>query len=257
MLIKILKKIPWQAYFIVVFIIVFCLTVSMISFRARAKNMGNTLGEQTGTAVGRAMGSWSGMTKGWPKGIADAIVDENTIPDAKAEITGRFQEVGKLEVLAASGTYTHAIKVGKDEEVIDDEDVIKGDVADVYFAQLLSQEYSAVWTVDLNSVSVEEVDGVLKIEVDQPKVEFNTDGSPDIIGEFEKYKNWGKSKQGAIVCVNAFNNLIEQAEEEFENDQNMMDSAKESAKKQIEQLVENVSISKPRTIIDFREEGEE
>lgn len=247
MLKKILKKMPLSAYLIVPCTLVFCIMIGLIVFRFQAKNMGNTYGEKTGSFVGKAVGSWLGMTTGWPEGIKDAIAEENTIPDAKAEITGCFQEVGKLEVLISSGKYTHSIKVGKDAL-----ELSEGEKQDVYYARLLSQEYKAIWTVDLNTVSINEKDGVMIITLDKPNVEFKRIGSPKTESEYLKYKKWNYAENGAIATVNAFNKLVDLAEAEFEANEYMMKAAKESASEQIEMLIEWMSLTRPRISVEFR-----
>ena len=128
---KLLKKIPVTTIPVILCVVMLCALVFLINYRINAESTGNMVGEGTGTLVGRAVGSLEGLTVGQIEGHQAGKEAGLSAKDTTAELSGKIQEVEKLQVLVASGTYSDILTVGDD------------------YAALLSQQYNAVFTVDL------------------------------------------------------------------------------------------------------------
>ena len=233
------KKLSLNTILAGVCILLAVLTVWMIFVRVNAQKNGDAVGQAAGTIVGRAVGSFEGLTKGQVEGYKAGKEAGLTTEDTEAELSGVVREVGKLQVLAASGTYSDILNVGKD------------------YAALLSQKYNAVFTVNMNTAEVKlDTDG-LHVLLDLPEVEFIPDGDISKVAEYQKSNFTGSTEDGYNAVNTAANQIKKAAEETLEGDESMMEAAKNSATKQLEQLIKAVSLSQPTVIVEFRGETED
>lgn len=221
--------------------------VIMINVRINAEASGSEVGTGTGTAVGKVIGSLEGMTVGQKEGAEKGKEEGQSAKDTEAKIKGKIQEVQKLEVLIASGTFSDILKVGDD--------------TDPGYAALISTKYNAVFTVDLADADISLEEDELHIVLDQPTVELKSDGDIDLKNEYQKqgfiFKT-GSAQDGYTLAVNSMNEIQEKATERLAEDESLMSSARTAAKNQLKDLVNAVSISKPETFVEFRDtkEGE-
>lgn len=231
---KLLKKIPVTTIPVILCVVMLCALVFLINYRINAESTGNMVGEGTGTLVGRAVGSLEGLTVGQIEGHQAGKEAGLSAQDTTAELTGKIQEVEKLQVLVASGTYSDILTVGND------------------YAALLSQQYNAVFTVDLGTAKIELREDGLHILLDQPSVEFIPVG--DIVKENEYQKNGftGSTEDGYDALNNSANQMKQKATEKLAGDASMMAAARASAETQLIGLVNAVSLSKPEVIIEWR-----
>lgn len=231
---KLLKKIPVTTIPVILCVVMLCALVFLINYRINAESTGNMVGEGTGTLVGRAVGSLEGLTVGQIEGHQAGKEAGLSAKDTTAELSGKIQEVEKLQVLVASGTYSDILTVGDD------------------YAALLSQQYNAVFTVDLGTAEIELREDGLHILLDQPSVEFIPVG--DIVKENEYQKNGftGSTEDGYDALNNSANQMKQKATEKLAGDASMMAAARASAKTQLIGLVNAVSLSKPEVIIEWR-----
>lgn len=231
---KLLKKIPVTTIPVILCVVMLCALVFLINYRINAESTGNMVGEGTGTLVGRAVGSLEGLTVGQIEGHQAGKEAGLSAKDTTAELSGKIQEVEKLQVLVASGTYSDILTVGDD------------------YAALLSQQYNAVFTVDLGTAEIELREDGLHILLDQPSVEFIPVG--DIVKENEYQKNGftGSTEDGYDALNNSANQMKQKATEKLAGDASMMAAARSSAETQLIGLVNAVSLSKPEVIIEWR-----
>jgi len=231
---KLIKKIPIANIPIILCVILLVFTVYAIYFRATASSTGTRIGEGTGTMVGRAVGSLEGLTEGQAQGYADGRAAGLSAEDTTAELVGKIQEVQKLEVLVASGTYSDVLSVGED------------------YAALLSQKYNAIFTVDLSTADIELRSDGLHIILDLPHVEFIPIGDIIKVNEYQKFGFTGDAEAGYDALNNSANQIQEKATQKLTADASMMNAAKTSAETQLVSLVNAVSISKPKVFVEWR-----
>ena len=231
---KLLKKIPVTTIPVILCVVMLCALVFLINYRINAESTGTMVGEGTGALVGRAVGSLEGLTVGQIEGHQAGKEAGLSAKDTTAELSGKIQEVEKLQVLVASGTYSDILTVGDD------------------YAALLSQQYNAVFAVDLGTAEIELREDGLHILLDQPSVEFIPVG--DIVKENEYQKNGftGSTEDGYDALNNSANQMKQKATEKLAGDTSMMAAARASAETQLIELVNAVSLSKPEVIIEWR-----
>ena len=233
---KIFKKIPPASIPLIACVVMLCLMVFLISYRINAASTGSLVGESTGTLVGRAIGSLEGLTVGQIDGFAAGKEKGLSVEDTTADLSGKIKEVSRLQVLVASGTYTDMITVGTNED----------------YAAIISQQYNAVFTVDLATADIELTEDGLHIVLDQPKAEFIPIGEFSILNEYQKHGYKGSASDGYTAAINAINKLKEKGMEALDGYESMIAAAKASAEVQLEGLVKAVSLTKPDVIIEWR-----
>ena len=236
-----IKKISVVGWMIIPCILLLCLFTYSLNFRINAQSTGGALGETTGKLVGRAIGSLEGITKGEPAGYAAGKAAGLSANDTSAELAGKIQEVEKLEVLVASGTYSDVLSIGKEDSPD--------------YAALLSQKYNAVFTVDLATAEINlEPDG-LHILLEQPKVEFIPIGDIEKENEFQKKGfifETGSAADGWKAALNSMDQITVKAQEQLQTNESLMNAAKSAAVTQLTQLVNAVSLSKPEVFVEFK-----
>ena len=241
-----IKKMPVAGWFVIPCVLNICLFAFSLNFRLTAQSTGGVLGETSGKTVGRAIGSLEGLTVGQAEGYAAGKEEGLSAKDTTAELAGKIQEVERLEVLVASGTYSDIYTIG---------DTDKPD-----YAALLSQKYNAVFTVDLGTAVVNLEEDGLHILLEQPTVEFVPVGDIIKANEYQRpgfvFKT-GSVKDGYEAANNSANEIRVKAQEELQNDEGLMKSARSAAVTQLTQLVNAVSLSKPKVFIEFQGGDEE
>ena len=238
---KILKA-PLYILIVVLITILALILVFVINVRLNAQSTGSIIGERTGTLVGRAVGSYEGLTEGRREGREAGKKRGLSAEDTTVDLSGKIHEVEKLEVLIASGTFSDVLAVGEKE--------------DPDYAALISMKYNAVFTVNLENADIElKADG-LHILLDQPELEFNPIGETSKRNEYQRHGWTGTAKAGYEAAINSTNEIKTKATEKLAGDESLMDAARSSAITQLAQLVNAVSLSKPRVFVEFRS-GEE
>ena len=103
---KIIKKVPLSAYLLIPYVLLICLLAFLINSRINAKSTGGAVGEVSGTLVGKAIGSLEGLTKGQYEGYQAGKIEGLSAKDTTVELSGKIQEVQRLQVLVASGKFS-------------------------------------------------------------------------------------------------------------------------------------------------------
>lgn len=235
-----IKKITLRAWFIVLCVLIVCLFIYSLNFRIHAQSTGGMLGGGTGKLVGRAIGSLDGMTRGQLEGYEAGKKEGLSAKDTTAELAGKIQEVEKLEVLVASGTFSDVISIGEDK---------------VNYAALLSMKYNAIFTVDLDTADIVLEEDGLHITLDQPVVEFIPIGEIEKKNEFQRQGfivEPGSAEEGYIAAENSMNAMQEKAQQKLQEYEALMKAARNYAETQLTQLVNAVSLTKPEVFVEFR-----
>ncbi len=209
----------------------------------QARDTGRTIGESPGLYAGRAVGSLEGWTKGAAEAYAAGTEAGLSAIDTEAEISNTIKEVGKLEVLVASGTYSDVLSIG--------------DPLD--YAALLSQKYNAVFTIDLEKATISLQKNGIHIRLDQPVVEFIPVGNVEKKNEYQR-KGFliqpGSAEEGYIAADNSLRMITEKAQQALQNNSSLQKAARVSAETQLDKLVRTVSLGKPEVFVEYRGDAE-
>lgn len=233
-LINTLNLIRIPILIILPFMILVCITVSLFYYHLNAQSIGGTLGDGIGTAAGRAIGSLNGLTAGQIEGAKAGKEAGLNAEDTTVILSGTFQETGRLQVLAASGTFSDILSVGDN------------------YAALLSMKYNAVFTVNLSTAEIELREDGLYITLEQPEVEFIPIGEIVKENEYQRHSYTGSAEDGYDALNNSANQIRQKAEEKLRTDKAMMISARKSAEAQLIQLVHAASVSAPEVFVLFK-----
>lgn len=237
---KEVKKIPSIVWLIIPCIVCLFAFGYSLNFRLRAQATGGMIGEGNGKLVGRAIGSLDGLTRGQIEGYEAGKEEGLSAKDTSVDLSGKIKEAGKLEVLLASGTYVDILSIGEPR---------------VNYAAILSQQYNAVFTIDLKNAEIELKEDGLHILLDQPALEFIPVGELEKKNEFQRkgfvFKP-GSAEEGYIAADNSLNEILKKAQERLQTDEALLDAARSSARTQLTQLVNAVSLSKPDVFVEFR-----
>jgi len=232
-MVKIMKKIPIIGMLLIICVMLLCVLVFLIQFRINAKAQGESIGTNVGLAVGKAIGSIDGLSDAklaYSEGKRAGINAEDTA----ATVVNKIKEVGKLEVFIAS------VKLNNIHTIADDYSalyLLKGDV---------------VFTVDLSKAEINERDGALYITLEQPSVELIVNASSvRKVAEWQRYFFSGTSEDGFDAYLNTMTEITQATEDNIENYESLMVSAKGSAKNQITQLANLVTVTKREVFIDY------
>lgn len=191
----------------------------------KANTTGEEIGRMHGNLVGTAVGSFIGWTEknpeGWKKGKEEGLSAADTI----VEVKNSLNEVANLEVLVASVKLNNGHEIGKK------------------YAAFYLLKADAVFSIDLSRVSVEtnEDGSILYIRVTQPEVKvYIDDREIEKVIEYQRKFFNGSAEEGFDAYINSMSNLGANAENEIVRDKNLMESARNSAEKQIRQLTRNI-----------------
>lgn len=232
---KLIKKIPITGILAIICTLLICALIFLISFRINAQSQGESIGTNVGNVVGKAMGSVEGLIdaeKAWGEGLRTAT----DAKDTDAEIANKMQEVGKLEVLVASVKLNNLHKLADDYSALY---LLRGD---------------AVFSIDLANAKIEERQGALYITLQQPSVELIvTESDVEKVAEWQKQYFTGSAEIGFDAYLNTMAKVTEASEDTISNYDSLMNSARESAKKQVTQLANAVAVDKKDVYISFEE----
>ena len=204
----------------------------LIVVRFQAKSSGEALGRAAGAAAGRAVGSFEGITTGTKEGKAAGTAKGLSAEDTTI-ILNAVRKVQKLQVLIYSGNVTGVVEIGDENDS----------------AELYSMKFQVVYTVDLETASVEKTENGFLIHLDPPTPEFQSE-NPKRLAEYREWHSTGSTKRGITEYANVKDKLKEKAEEDFAQD-DLQEAARESAEKQIEELIHAAQLSDTDVTIDF------
>lgn len=227
---KLLKIFSKYAIYIVPCI---CLAIAFY-MRIEAKSIGQSMGQTAGSSVGKMMGSLEAFTdhrEAYAEGKAEGL----SAKDTTAAMGNQVRELQKLEVLVAG------VKL-KDEHSVGDQD----------YAALYLLKGDAVFTVDFSKADIQQEGDTLSITLPEPEMELIVD--QEKLEKVEEYQDFfwsGSAEDGYDAYLASMKNVVEKAEEKLGNYDILMASAKESAERQVRQLIQAVSVSEVNVEIVF------
>lgn len=228
--------------YVIAAIIVVCILPFAIISRVRAQKIGSRLGEEAGYSAGKFAGSFEAFSdydKAYEEGKAEGL----SANDITEEVANSIKKLEKLEVLAASVKLYDVHSAGREG---------KNDYKALY---LLKGE--AVFTVDLSQAEIKKEENTLYIQLPLPEAELTINQEEiEKIAEYQRKFFNGSAEEGFDAYLNSMKKIDTATEETIANYDSMMISAKESAKKQVAQLVSNVTVSQNGTNVEISFLGE-
>jgi hypothetical protein len=235
---KLLKYIPKKVIYIMLCLLLAIVLGFVVNIRGKAKSIGNFLGESLGTNVGKVMGSFDALTH-YKEAYAEGKEEGLSAKDTTAEVVSKIQELNKLEVLVASVKLNDIHSVGKE----DNPD----------YAALYLLKGNAVFTVDLSKVEIQDRENEISILLPEPEMELIIDQREiEKVAEYQKNYFKGSAEDGFDAYLASMSKIDEQSEEVVANYDELIKMARESARKQVEQLVGTVSVSETNVKVGFQ-----
>lgn len=225
-----------KAIWIVVAVVAVIVLILSIYININADKIGAGLGNTLGNVVGSAVGSLNGITHGVSAGFDVGKEEGLSAKDTSTEITTKFQEVKRLQVLVASGAYTNISTMGEN----------------VDYASLYTQRYNAVFTVNLETAEVILNNGVLVVRLDQPDLDFKPEGPVTLIDDYQRHWFSGGTEDGMDMIQNSLIEIQNKTKENLSRDEGMMSTARVFAKEQLKSLINSMALNKPTVKIEFR-----
>lgn len=191
----------------------------------RAETIGTSVGKTNGKIVGTAIGSAKGVTVGTQEGKEAGKKAGLSAEDTTVDIKGRMDALDKLEVLVASVSLKNINKIGDSYTGLY---LINGD---------------AVFSVDLAEaeISFSQDEKDVYITIPEPDLEVYLDQSnTKKLTESQNFSFTVSAEDGLIAYLNSMTQTIEKVKETMFNYDSLFLDAKESAKKQVQQLATTI-----------------
>ncbi len=238
---KIFKKYKW--FFLLIFgAISVGVLINSIDLNKNAISTGEAIGGSTGILVGKAVGSVEGLTKGREEGFAAGKKEGLSAKDTVSTIKNVVSECQKLEVLVASICIKNYHEIGDKKQ----------------YAALYLANGEIIFTVDLSKLEVEEKSDRLEVTVPVPESKFVIDEQS--INKADEYQTKffnGTTEDGIKGYLNTMKELYGKVEDNIDNYDELLQDAKNSAKKKIENLVINTSLCEKDIYIVFNDQEKE
>ena len=199
--------------------------ILLLVMRSRAKTIGAGVGTASGTVVGAAIGSARSITEGVNQGIEDGEAAGLSAQDVSADMQVTMESVGKLEVLVAGVTLKNMNQIGE-----------------AYHALYIISA-DAVFSVDLQQadISYSKDNSDIYISVPKPELELFLDqNSTEKLAETQNFSWTVSAQDGVIAYLNSMTNIIEKVKDSMANYDTLMETAENSARKQVESLASAV-----------------
>lgn len=239
---KLLRCIPQKVPYIVLCLFLAGVLGFVVNIRIKAKSIGSFLGEAAGSDAGRVMGSFEALTD-YRDAYAEGKEEGLSARDTTAEVANKIYELNKLEVLVAGVKLknVHSIGEGENQE----------------YAALYLLKGDAVFTVDFSEAEIQSEGGRISVMLPEPEMDLIIDQRKiNKAAEYQKYFFSGSAEDGFDAFLASMNEMDSQTKETLVNYDVLMAAAKDSAIKQVEQLLRAVSVPEPDVEIEFRKEGQ-
>lgn len=191
----------------------------------RAGEIGNAVGQTNGTIVGTAIGSAKGVTVGAKEGREAGERAGLSAEDTTVDIKGSMEALGKLEVLVAGVSLKNINKIGDSYTGLY---LINGDA--VFSVELAEAEIS--FSQDGKDVYITIPEPNLEVYLDQ--------NSTKKLAESQHFSFTVSAEDGLIAYLNSMTQTVEKVKETMVNYDSLFVDAKESAKKQVQQLATTI-----------------
>lgn len=213
--------------FISVFLVLIIIFIVFPMWR-NAQEIGEKAGAFSGNMVGSAIGSFTGITEKFPEGWDKGKEEGLSAKDTKVELKNTLTEVCNLEVLVAGFKLNNYHQVGDK------------------YAALYLLKANAVFTVDLSqsNVNISDDNKTLFITLPQPDITVYFDeNSIEKAEEYQRKFFNGNAEDGFDAYINSMENIESSARLSIQNDESFMQSARDSAEKQIRQIASGVCLN--------------
>ena len=191
--------------------------------KSSGQNIGEASGKVVGTAVGSVEGATSGISAGAEAGREAGLSAEDTVVEISNTIESNINSLGSLEVLIANVDWTTFHEVGNK------------------YAALYFSRANAVFTVDLNQVTVTYREGLISIVLPKPTVEVKFDPTQtELLADWQRKYFDGTDLDGFEAYLNTFSATKNFSEDTISNYDVLINLASESAVKQITEIANAV-----------------
>ena len=231
------KASVWLVIILVIVLIIFGFSLAVFF---RAEEFGSDAGMAAGSAAGKLAGSYEGITQGLAEGAKEGKEEGLSAKDTEVNIANKVKSIGKLEVLSAS-------------VVIHD---VTG-ISDKY-RTLLAFYGDITFTVDLYETEIKS-DGALyevTLPLPEPTLRLNESKSEQIASSM-KHSWTGSDQDGYIAAMNSIKEVNLNAEESVTNYDQLQDSARQSAEKQITFLIQSATKEEVTVHVSFKDSSTE
>lgn len=203
-----------------------------------AKILGQGLGDKTGKVVGNVVGSFNGINKGLKEGASDGKEEGLSAKDTKVEIKNNFSEVGNLEVLKAGVKLKNVNTIGDD------------------YAALFVLKGAAVYSVNIKDAEINDIDSeTVQILLPDVDVEIYIDETETVkLAECQDHFWSGSARDGFEEYMNTRAQTDMLVKENIENEDTLIKSAEDSAKKKVEIIVKAATGNKKNVEVIFKKE---
>lgn len=208
------------------------LTFTLVCFYFGADNLGATVGKTTGTLVGTAIGSIDGLVNGSQEGEKAGL----SAQDTTVNIQDSMGELGNLEVLVVGVTLRNVNRIGE------------------RYAKLSLINGDAVFSVDMTQAEINfSQDGKeMYIKIPEPKLALYLDQSgTQTLAEIQDPSFAVTAEDGLMSYLNSMAQTVQQAREMIVNYDSLMEQARESAQRQVQQLIETVCGNQYKVYTEF------
>lgn len=226
-------------FYMALLIILLSVVVVLTFFlHSRAATVGTNAGKVSGNLVGTAIGSAKGITEGVAKGAEDGANAGLSAEDIEVDIKGAIELSGKLEVLTASVSLKDMLQLG-----------------DGTYSALYIFYGDAIFTTDLDQAEInfnqDNTSVCVKIPVPVMTVSLDETQS-NKLKEDMKFSLRTNSEDGYESYINTRKKISENISQKVANYDSLLQAAKESAIKQVDQLVSTLCGSDCKIEVQFK-----
>lgn len=225
-------------YMMLLAILLAVVMVLSLIIHSRASTIGSNAGQVSGKLVGTAIGSAQGITEGVARGSADGAQAGLSAEDMEVDIKGTIELAGDLEVLTANVSLKDMLSLG-----------------DGTYSALYIFYGDAIFTTDLTQaeVSFSNDGSVVIVRIPEPVMSVNLDETrSNKLKEDMKFSLRTNSEDGYASYLNTRKKISENLSESVANYDSLMQAAKESASKQVEQLISTICSADCEIEVQFK-----
>lgn len=231
-------------------IFVFLLLVLSILFFAYAAHiyfnagrLGNEVGYEAGKAAGMLTGSFDGITEGLKEGAKEGKAEGLSAKDTKVRIGNEIKKIGKLEVLSASVVICNDLSKENNTKTENNTD----------YTSLIAFYGDITFTVDFIDAEIENNGDEINITLPVPELTLRLNDERTEQLATEMPHSWtGSNEDGYLMVSNSIDNIIKESNKYISNYDQLVDSAKSSAEKQVRFLVDSATAREVIVHVEFK-----
>ena len=215
-----------------------------VAFLVKSRSTGSAIGNSVGTLVGQASGSYDGWNNGYEEGTEEGLSAEDTTTTVQTTLS----ETGMLRVLSAKVLVNNAHEVGK----TDKDSFVSSLIGGKKYSAIYSYEGQVDFFIDLSKAIVTNGGGKLIVELPAPQADLVIDErTAELIGDNQKPWSNGSDHDGIEAYNNSIAAIKKQTAESLANYDSLLEKAKASAQRQVENIVRTVKLNYNEPIVRF------